>query len=85
MEPQILITFEHFIYTVFAGLATFAVWILNKIGARHIETVDNIARELSEIRKELNLLSVRITRIEVVQERHEAEDERRRHEHHEST
>lgn len=77
-EHSILFSFQHFIASVFVGLAGVAVWLLKKMGTEHIETVKDISRKLEQINEKLASLGDRVTRIEVVQERHEHEDSVRR-------
>lgn len=51
----------------FVGYGLFAamVWILRKFGESHLESMKELAQELKEMRKEINILSTRVTAVEI--------------------
>jgi hypothetical protein len=58
---------------VAAGLVAFLVWMLKQFGHQHIESIKELAAELREMRKELNVLAERISVVEVVQKHYHHE------------
>jgi hypothetical protein len=56
-----------------AGLAAFLVWMLKQFGHQHIESIKDLATELREMRKEINVLAERISVVEVVQKHYHHE------------
>lgn len=51
----------------FVGYGIFAilVWILKKFGEDHLLSMKELAVELKEMRKELNVLATRVTAVEI--------------------
>jgi hypothetical protein len=47
------------------GLLGVVVWILKKFGEQHLSSMKELANELKEMRKELNVLSTRVTAVEI--------------------
>lgn len=47
------------------GLLTAVIWILKKFGEQHLVSMKELANELKEMRKELNVLSTRVTAVEI--------------------
>lgn len=47
------------------GILTLFIWVLKKFGERHLASMDELAKELKEMRKELNALSSRVTAVEI--------------------
>ena len=72
-DHSVTVTFQHFMASVFAGLATLAVWLLKRIGNEHIEHVKDIGDQLTSINEKLFDLSERTSRVEVLQERFDRE------------
>lgn len=47
------------------GLFAIMVWILKKFGEDHLLSMKELAIELKEMRKELNVLATRVTAVEI--------------------
>lgn len=48
------------------GLLGIVVWILKKFGEQHLASMKELASELKEMRKELNVLSTRVATVETL-------------------
>jgi hypothetical protein len=58
---------------VAAGLVAVLVWTLKQLGHKHIESIKELATELREMRKEINMLAERVKIVEVVQQHYHHE------------
>ena len=47
------------------GLLGIVVWILKKFGEQHLASMKDLAGELKEMRKEINILATRVTAVEI--------------------
>jgi hypothetical protein len=56
-----------------AGVVAVLVWMLKQFGHQHIESIKELATELREMRKEINMLSERVRIVEVVQKHYHDE------------
>jgi membrane protein implicated in regulation of membrane protease activity len=64
-DGGIAVTFAEVIKAVFAGLATVAVWLLKKLGERHIASIDTLNSKMDKLISKMELLSERVTVVEV--------------------
>lgn len=47
------------------GFLGVIVWILKKFGEQHLASMKDLAGELKEMRKEVNILATRLTAVEI--------------------
>lgn len=47
------------------GLLGVVVWVLKKFGEQHLASMKDLAQELKEMRKEINILATRVTAVEI--------------------
>lgn len=59
------ITFSEAVKAVFAGLATVAVWLLKKLGERHISSIDTLNTKMDRLIEKMEILNERVTVVEV--------------------
>lgn len=58
-------SFAEAMKAVFAGLATVAVWLLKKLGERHIASIDTLNVKMDKLIEKMEILSERVTVVEV--------------------
>lgn len=56
------------------GLLMFVLWVLKKFGEQHLQSMEALASELKEMRKELNNISTRVTAVEIKSKMYHPED-----------
>lgn len=64
-DGGIAVTFAEVIKAVFAGLATVAVWLLKKLGERHIASIDTLNLKMDKLIDRMEILAERVTVVEV--------------------
>jgi hypothetical protein len=47
------------------GIMAFVAWLLKKFGEQHLSSMKELAQELKEMRKEINILATRVTAVEI--------------------
>lgn len=60
-----VLSFPEAIKAIFAGLAAVAVWLLKKLGEKHLESIDGLGHKLDKLIERLDRLSERVTVVEV--------------------
>lgn len=59
------ISFAEAIKAIFAGLAAMSVWLLKKLGERHIASIDTLNSKMDKLIEKMEILSERVTVVEV--------------------
>ena len=65
VDGGIIFTVTEVLKAIVAGLAGVAVWLLKKLGDRHIESIDNLSEKFEALIERVDKLSERVTVIEV--------------------
>lgn len=58
---------EHLVTAMIAGAILAVGWILRTLGDRHLKSIDELTKEVKELRKEVASLGVRLIHVEDVQ------------------
>ena len=58
-------TFGEIVKAIMTGLGAAAIWLLKKLGDKHIETIENLSDRIDRIIDRMDKLSERVTVIEV--------------------
>jgi membrane protein implicated in regulation of membrane protease activity len=64
-DGGLAVTFTEIIKAIFAGLATAAVWLLKKLGERHIASIDTLNNKMDKLIEKMEILGERVTVVEV--------------------